>query len=334
MKTTTNKTTQTKANEQTTETRKSNFENLKINLAVQLNPTTRTSEQDYYTALIQISKVIVYNVLNKCIDVSQNKTLIQTKIDVTKDTKLLDNTRTLSNTTYKTRYNQNGEIVTEIADKELNNAFNNIIQQTLGEGIDLVDDASIAILQEYKKATEENRNIDINWIDTPYTIRRLKRKVWIKIEDSENGWETVETTPIQEIYKAVRRSVENSRAIKTDPKNGYCYLTDLVKDSETGTEEEIYRRLPKYANLGGYATDFNGKETSYTTDKQTVSDIDTLTEKLNLSKQQATILQLRLSGYGYKAIATYLSIDTRNVLNQIKRIQAKATAIGLQPCTK
>lgn len=76
----------------------------------------------------------------------------------------------------------------------------------------------------------------MGFMQSPYKERRLKKKVWIKKDDSINGWETVETTPIQETYKAVRREIEHSRAMSTDARNGYSYLEDIAHDSETGEE--------------------------------------------------------------------------------------------------
>ena len=52
---------------------------------------------------------------------------------------------------------------------------------------------------------------------------------------------------------------------------------------------------------------------------------------MKLTAKQATILQLRQSGYGYKAIATYLGITDSNVKGQIAELKRKATAIGLTP---
>jgi DNA-binding CsgD family transcriptional regulator len=56
-----------------------------------------------------------------------------------------------------------------------------------------------------------------------------------------------------------------------------------------------------------------------------------LIEKLNLTKRQATILQLRLKGYGYKAIATYIGTSTDNIKGQIKELRRKAKRIELTP---
>ena len=298
--------------------------------------TTRTpqTEKDYTTALLNLATATAHSVLKKCIETSQNQTLVQVKRDIAKDTALLQRIEYAQRNAYEYRYNKDGERVLVVKDKELHHALTKLCAETLGEGIDLVHDAVITIMTETDKAKERNSGtLPQNFMEQPYQVRRLKRKVWIKVEESVNGWETVTTTAIQETYKAVRRAVEQSRAVRTDAKNGYTYLSDLAKDEESGTEETIYRRLPKYADIGGAVCDFNGKETAYTADTQTVNDMDTLVAKLNLSKQQADILKLRLSGYGYKAIATYFGVRPDSITKQMKRIREKAVAIGLQPAT-
>lgn len=298
--------------------------------------TTRTpqTEKAYTTALLNLATATAYSVLKKCIDVSQNKALIQVKRDIAKDTALLRNIEYAQANAYEYRYNKDGERVLVVKDKELHHALTKLCAETFGEGIDLVHDAVITIMTETDKAKERNNGtLPQNFMEQPYQVRRLKRKVCIKVEESVNGWETVTTTAIQETYKAVRRAVEQSRAVRTDAKNGYTYLSDLAKDEESGTEETIYRRLPKYADMGGVVCDFNGKETAYTADEQTANDMDTLVASLNLSKQQADILKLRLSGYGYKAIATYFGVRPDSITKQIKRIREKAVAVGLKPAT-
>lgn len=297
--------------------------------------TTRTpqTEKEYTTALLNLATATAYSVLKKCIETSQNRTLVQVKRDIAKDTALLNRIKYANNNAYEYRYNKDGEKVLVIKDKELHTALTKLCSETLGEGVDIVHTAVITIMQETEKARERNNGLVANFMEQPYEVRRLKRKVWIKAEESANGWETVTTTAIQETYKAVRRAVEQSRAVQTDAKNGYLYISQLATDEQSGTEETIYRRLPKYADLGGAVCDFNGKETAYTADEQTAEDIDALVEKMNLSKQQADILKLRISGYGYKAIATYLGVRPDSITKQIKRIRDKAITIGLKPAT-
>ena len=89
--------------------------------------------------------------------------------------------------------------------------------------------------------------------------------------------------------------------------------------------------MAKYADLGGYACDFNKACTLYSADAQTVEDTDELISRMNLTKKQAQVLSLRQSGYGYKAIATYLGVTQRAVAKTVEAIQKKALAIGLQP---
>ena len=177
------------------------------------------------------------------------------------------------------------------------------------------------------------------WLDKPYTVRRLSRKVYIKETDSA-AYRDDTTTPAQEVYRAVRRAVQESRAVQTDPRNGYTYIEDLTADGL----DVIYYRLQKYADLGGYA--HNGQDGDrlpgspagfgqgggyYTADRQTVTDYNAIMAKLNLTDRQAEVLRLRMQGKGYKAIATYLGVTQRAIAKTVEQVQKKAVAIGLTP---
>lgn len=293
---------------------------------------THPTTTDYTNALLDLATAVAFSVLKKCINTSNNPTLVQTRRELAKALHDLDRTTYAINNATETKYNANGDKITAILDKDLYKETERLCRLTLGDGIDLVNDAVIAILEETEKAKNRNDGILPNqFLETTYPIRRLKRKVYIKTAESVKGWESVNVTAIQEIYKAVRRSINQSKAIQTDPRNGYTYLTDISTDPESGTDETIYRRFGKYADIGGAVTDFNGKETAYTADVQTAQDFDILITALNLSTQQSKILALRVSGYGYKAIATYLGVRPDHVTKQIKRIRTKALAIGLNP---
>lgn len=291
-----------------------------------------TTPDAYTKALTDLAAAVAYSVLKKCIDVSQNKALIQVRQSIAHDRNALDRIAYANAHAYVMTYNTDGERVQKVNDPDSVKALNALCSECFGDGIDLVNDAVVAILTECKKQKDREPDAPTD-LERPYTVRRLNRKVWIKTADSVNGWETVETTPIQEVYKAVRRTIEQSRATQSDPRNGYTYIADLATDPDSDTTETIYRRLPKYADLGGYATDFNGACTFYTADPETVNDYDSIIERLNLTAKQAKILALRQSGYGYKAIATYLAIRPDSVRDCIKAIRAKAVAIGLTPTT-
>lgn len=282
--------------------------------------------------LTDLATAVTYAVLKKCINASQNPTLIQIRKELARDIQYLFNIDYASSHATETQYNDTGDLITFISDKDRYNALNTLTGETLGDGIDLVHDAVVCILEETRKTKDRNGGrLPSAFMETAYNIRSLKRKVWIKANDSINGWETVDTTAIQETYKAVRRAVDQSRAVQTDPRNGYTYLADISTDPDSGTDETIYRRFGKYADIGGAVTDINGKETAYTTDTQTAHDTDTIIGSLNLTAKQAKVLQLRQSGYGYKAIATYLGITQRAVAKTVKAIQDRAINIGLTP---
>ena len=180
------------------------------------------------------------------------------------------------------------------------------------------------------------------WIETPYTIRRLKKRVYIK-EESSVAWEDKEITPISAVYAAVREVVDKSRAMQTDPRNGYLYLEDMAKDDEAADPtaaalETIYRRLDKFADLGGYAAtghfDNHGNTThcgNYTVNAGAVADYDGIIARLNLTERQAEIIRYRMRGYGYLAIGTALGVSHNAVINACKKIQKKAVEIGFSP---
>lgn len=221
-----------------------------------------------------------------------------------------------ANAATATTYNADGDLVTVTADKDAAAALVDLMETTLSDGVDLVQTAALAILEQ----AAEHANGE-SWLDSKYTVRRLSRRVYIRSDESA-AYRDDETTPIQEVYRAVRQAVQNSRAVQTDPRNGYSYIEDMTADGL----DAIYYRMGKYTDLGGY--DCNG---NYTTDRQAAADYETLVASLNLTDRQAQILRLRMQGKGYKAIATYLGVTQRAIAKTVGQIQTKATAAGLTP---
>jgi len=255
--------------------------------------------------------------------------LVSIRNDMTRDRKTLDRLTYATENATRLAYNADGDLVREVIDADLDRAATDLIHDTLGDGLDLIHEAVVAILTVTADQLERDPDQPTD-LERKYTVRRLKRKVYIQTAESVKGWETVETTPIQEVYKHIRRAIQNSRAIQTDPRNGYTYLEDLATDPESGDQTAIYRRLPKYADLGGHVCDFNGAETVPTTaDRQTVEDIDRLIAEMKLTDRQAVILKYRLAGYGERAIATALGVSPQGVQKHMKLMRDKATAIGL-----
>ena len=310
--------------------------------------TAHASGKDYGPALLDLSTVFAYSVVNKCIDPQrkaaadrdtisdngQNPAMIALKRGIAADRRTLDNTAAAANAATRATLNADGDAVTETVDKDAAAALAALVGETLSDGIDLVQTAAAALLEQAAAHADGP-----GWLDRPYTVRRLSRRVYVKAEDSA-AYRDDETTPVQEVYRAVRRAVQESRAVQTDPRNGYTYIEDLTADGL----DVIYFRLHKYADLGGYA--HNGQDgdrlpgspagfgqggTHYTADRQTVTDYNAIMERLNLTDRQAVILRLRMQGKGNKAIATYLGVTYQAVQNTLAKIQKKAVAIGLTP---
>lgn len=292
--------------------------------------TALATGKDSADELTALATAVAYSVLNKCIDPQRkaapqretvsatgyNPALVQLKHGIAADLATLDNLRTATNKATRTAYNADGDLTTETVDKDAEKAVAALVGETLSDGIDLVNAAALAILEQ----AAEHADPAAPWLDTPYTTRRLSRRVYIRTEDSR-AYRDETTTPIQEVYRAVRQAVQDSRATQTDPRNGYTY----IEDSENGLET-IYYRLHKYADLGGYNCDGN-----YTADRQTVEDYETTVARLDLTDRQAQVLRLRMQGKGYKAIATYLGIPQSSVCRCMYQVRNKAEKIGLTP---
>lgn len=315
--------------QQTATTTITAFETLLVDFC---NEYRKDSNSEKFTEVAtDLATAVAFSVLRKCLDPQAqsgkpsnsgcNPQLDEVKRSIYRDTNTLKNIDYSCKKAFITVYNEDGDRQTKTADSDYRYAYNKLTQQTLGDGLDLVNTAIVSLLDECTKVDTTAEN----FLETVYTVRRLKKKVWIKVEDSVNGWETVETSPIREVYKAVRREVANNRSLNIDPSNGYMYLEDLTVDEESNEETVIYRRLNKYSDLAGNVTDFNGAVKFETVDSASVTDYDTMVEKLELTTRQAQILQLRMSGYGYIAIATYLGVNEKSVRDVLKTVQKKAS---------
>ena len=304
------------------------FETLMINFCNEYRKDRNSATFTEVTT--DLATAIAYSVIRKCLDPQAksgktsdsgcNQQLDEVRRSIYRDTNTLKNIDYSCEKAFVTVYNEDGDRQTKTADSDYRYAYNKLTQQTLGDGLDLVNTAIVSLLDECTKVDTTTEN----FLETVYTVRKLKKKVWIKVEDSVNGWETVETSPIREVYKAVRREVANNRSLNIDPSNGYMYLEDLARDEESNEETTIYRRLNKFSDLAGNVTDFNGAVKFETVDGASVADYDKMTEALKLTARQAQVLQLRMSGYGYDAIGTYLGIHKQSVKDVLQTIQKKA----------
>lgn len=297
--------------------------------------------------LTALATAVAYSVVGKLID-PQRKTaaerqtvsasglspaMVDLRRGIAADRSLLDGTRRNMNAATAIAYNADGDAVRTVVDADADRAAAALVSQCLTDGIDLVQTAALAL---WEQSTEHAAGT--GWLDTPYTVHRLSRRVYIQLDESAAYRET-ETTPIQEAFRAVRHAVENSRAVQTDPRNGYMYLDELTEDGL----DTIYRRLGRYADVGGYAvnghvSDMAGTPAGYgtgnglcTADAETARTMAELVAALDLTAKQARVLKYRLQGYGYKAIATACGVSDKAIKKTVLQIQTRAAAIGLCP---
>ncbi len=284
--------------------------------------------------LINLATALTTSCVNKCLDPQRgtateretvsnngfNHAMEELRRGIYADSKLLANTARTAAKSTKIRFKKNGSMVTEINDKAANKALSSLLQKTLSDGNDLVNTAAMALLEQAERHAINGEQ----WLDKPYTVRRLSKKVYIRMDDSA-AYKDVETTPMREAFRAVRKAIETSRAIQADPRNGYMYIEDAIPDGTDGMDS-IYYRMSKYCDIGGYNNDGN-----YTADKQSAVDYYDVLKKLGLSDTQLSVVTLRMRGYGMKAIATYLGVKRTTVQSALKRVQAKCESIGFTP---
>lgn len=293
-----------------------------------------SSGGDYSAELTDLATAVAFSVIGKCIDPQRktaerkdridnsglNPAMLEVRKDIAADRNLLEKTRRLSSMAGEKTYNADGDPVQTSAGKAAESALSHVIRERIGDGQDLVQTAVCAILEQAADHATSG-----HWLETPYTVSRIERRVYIKATDSAAYRDEI-TTPIQEIFRAVRREIASSRAVQTDPCNGYTYIEDYTDRDGGDGLEVIYHHMGKYADIGGFNCMGN-----YTADIETAVTYETLIERLNLTNRQATIMKLRMQGYGYTAIGTYLGITSNSVYNQIKRIRERAEIIGLTP---
>lgn len=308
--------------------------------------TAHASGQDTATPLYALATACALSVLKKCIDPQRkaatdrqtvsnngmNAALAEVRRGIMHDIDLLEKLTAAHNAAFALAYNDDGDLVQVVIDKDAEEAAAALQGETLSEGIDLVHTAAAAILEQ-----TADHAADPGWLESPYTMRKLSRRVLIRADDAA-AWEEEETSPIREVYRAVRRAVQNSRAMQTDPRNGYCYLEETAADPDSTATETVYRRLHKWSDLGGYTMTGHHDEHGsarrgglYTADAQTAADHAAVVAALNLTDRQAQVVRLRMSGYGYQAIATYLGIRESNVRTILSRLQEKCSKAGFAP---
>ena len=253
-------------------------------------------------ALFNLSTACVYSVLKKIVDKTADSTLMQLRKEMPYEIRKALNTET--ETGYNSTY--------------------------IGGADDLIQTCVVSLFESI--ADRVNNGQPVSLVEM-FTERQINKRVMTWKQDiEETAFHDVETCIIRQAFKAVRNQIDNSSACQT-MRNGYSYIEDVLTDSDSDTEETIYHRLPKYADIGGYVHDFNDTETLYTVSDSEYSDfmdIEKTIESLSLTDRQKEILSMRYyRGYSQREIARRLNVNLSAVQKTIAQIQKKAVAIGL-----
>ena len=211
-------------------------------------------------------------------------------------------------------------------DKVLQAIYIDLVTDTHGgDADDLIQVAAVAILQQIKHIQATGNKIDL---ESVYTKKTLRKRTLVISGNNELNYINRDTTGIQEIFRAVRSYINSNKHRYLI--SNFSYLQAVAKD----TQEVYYYRLPKYADLGGYIRDYNGKNTFYTVSNNAVDDIaktKQIIDTLKLTATQAEILKLRLQGLSYREIAARRGTSAAAVLKTVKQIQVKAININFCP---
>lgn len=285
------------------------------------------------TTLHTLSKAIAFSVIKKLIQVSADKVMIQMRNETVRNINLLDNLAYYTINGTSAHYDKNGNIKCEIIDEEYNKAVKEVLADSISQGMDIVNQATLLIIAELETilSKSDNKPLTIGFMGEPYESRKTNGKTFVVNGKKSVEWSTVEIIPIVNVFRGVRQYIQGNKSIKALT-NGYSYIESLSFDSESDEVEKIYYRLQKYADLGSAVHDFNGKETAYTTDengyKEYKKSLANLIDKGNLSQKHIDFIQCRLCGKSLKDTADKIGISLRSVERLQAELQIIAVSVG------
>lgn len=287
--------------------------------------------QDYYT----LGQIVAHSVLNKCLDPQaaaargevsdsgQSPVLLDLKRGIVKDVHDLDLMYRNLHAATELDYDADGDLTSTVVDRDARDAAKAYVSDRLSDGMDLVHDAILAALE----AQEAHKGDLPGYLDRPVT--RIKPTRTIRSFDDyrskDVAYKTEDVAPIQDIYRAVRKSVSDRGSVKADPADPYTYIDAI--DPETA--DRVYYRLGAYAAINGHAA-------AYSADYQTAIDIDDLIDDLGLTPREIRIVRRRLANEynSYSDIATDLDISVANVRSALDSVGRKWIKAGYKdPCT-
>lgn len=271
----------------------------KANKAEAWNELLTKAEKHDTEAIQTLAKVIALSTLKTCLDPRKRSAHIDS-----------DKVDSVGGDKYLTKVKNDGYRL-DTSKKDASD--------TIPELADLVSVATVAILENLDK-----------YGNLTATVKYQKPQRQIIYGNGDVKTIEAEAVPIQLVYRAVRKYISGMKNGGSLGADGYSYIaitdTDTDTDTDTGIDAVIYRRLGKYADIGGYTS-----EGLYTVSEEDVAKVDGILARLDLTREQKRILSLRQGGYSFGAIADILGVTQEAAKKAVKRIRCKAVKIGFEP---
>ena len=259
-----------------------------------------------------------------------NPVMLALIADIVRDNKTLVNTLYAMNSATEYHVNADGDLEQVTADSDAKYASGKLQSATLSDGMDLVHDVIVSLLETMQNNPPQNAE----WFDTPIETRKLSRKVCNGL-DSVPEWETIELAPVQIAFRSARSGIERNRSVKADPRNKCLYLADMSADPESDALDTFYRKIGKCADIGGYETDLNGNSDysrPYTASEQTARDFDELFELLELTTAQRKLVnRLVFEHMPIEEIARCEGVTRQAIQDRIRKVREKCKKAGIVP---
>lgn len=259
------------------------------------NELLAKAEKHDTEAIQTLAKVIALSTLKTCLDPRKRSAHTDT-----------DKVDSVGGDKYLTKVKNDGFRL-DLASKDASD--------TIPEIADLISVATVAILENLNK-----------YGNLTETIKYQKPQRQIIYGNGNVKMVEAEAVPIQLVYRAVRKYIGGMKNGGSLGADGYSYIAIADTDTDTGIDTVIYRRLGKYADIGGYTS-----EGLYTVSEEDVAKVDSILTRLDLTREQKRILSLRQGGYSLGAIADILGVTQEAVKKAVKRIRCKAVKIGFEP---
>lgn len=189
-----------------------------------------------------------------------------------------------------------------------------------GEGMDFVNVAIVAFLNEERKAYERNVNTCIFWTQKEYIEFDIDKRVIIQRDESAKKREFTRI-PAKVVYQKLREYIVSNRGIRIDEK--HVFIEEIVQSE--GKEEQLFHRLKNGMQFAYY--DFAEKHENTCNLLHASIVIQSFLDTLTVNETK--LLDLKLCGNGYKAIASYTGKKADTVKKCFQSIRKKAEKSGL-----